>query len=85
MLPAAEIGKAPAAPVRRPWWPGEGTLVARGGGTDLPKEIASVRWPWRPGDVVSVARGDRPSNLARWYGPPREGGPRAVALATLMR
>lgn len=43
MLLAAEIGKAPATPVRRPWWPGEGTLVAQGSGTDLPRETASVR------------------------------------------
>ena len=34
MLAADDIGEVPAAPVRRPWNPGEGTLVTLRGGTD---------------------------------------------------
>jgi hypothetical protein len=34
MLAADDIGEVPAAPVRRPWKPGEGTLVTLRGGTD---------------------------------------------------
>lgn len=77
MLPAGQTGEGPATPVRRPRWPGEGTLVARGGGTvptwgDGFREAALAAglrtWFAWPG-------GAGPCHLVRWHSPPGEGAP----------
>lgn len=69
MLAADEIGEVPAAPVRRPWKPGEGTLVTLRGDTDptptpaLGTGYLGSVWRWFPrpeagkgvpGEVVTV-------------------------------
>lgn len=57
MLPADEIGRVSAAPVRCPWKPGEGTLVTLWGGTDLPRGIIPAKLTWEPVKVVPTVRG----------------------------
>lgn len=85
MLSAGEIGEVPATPVRRPWWPGEGTdgleRWHRSSRGDCLGEVAlaarrrgsrgsGVDGSCSPGEVAQTSRGGSPRVVTRAIQPP---------------